>query len=519
MLTINANTAVATANATGNAIVDVVGITASGNVNVSATGYSFANVDVDNLSIAAMSVGLMSGAAKAAGTFNATFKVSGTATITGDLSITANYQDVASAEVIPAGAGVSGGLASIGANTAVALANTVSKASIEGAGTVNVNKIAGTTNTGNVTVTNTGIVKADADVGQPYFTVAAVTVTSNIAVATLAAQQSAGISCGTLSANGAVIVTSNTNETVEDGKYPMANATLGKNSNLWTGKSETGYSVTISAVAANVNVAVALADVTSHAYISGTNLTKAPSLKVTTNGTSIANADVTVSATLGYMAVGLNNMTATSAGDFRSFVDTKQNANVSADSISVETTYESQANAASRQPNGGVGATLAAYSYNANIATAVAKTIAEAKICGSGKVTATTGKIIVKVTGNGKAEATNEQPKVSVSGINIAANVNTATFAATQKALIDGPTVSGKTGVEVTSTFNEDGKEAATAYIGGTGVSASLVGAGVSTAVATAAVTSIAKMQDFPVADTITAVVPQTLASSSTHMA
>ena len=242
----------------------------------------------------------MVGAAAAAGEYTAGVVSTGSIVVTGNVTVSTNYTSIADAEIVPAAAGLSVSLVNVGVNLALAVAKTKANAYISGSG-------AGRTlEASAVTVAALGSVKADASVGTPYFTIAYVSVTANFATAVLSAEQNAFIEHISLVAGGDVNVTSRFNLAGEG-----AEATLGKNKNLFTqvlGDSEAPtISVTLALYSVNANTAVATSDVTSRAFISGAAIQTSGALNVGAEGNAVANANVTTTSSVGYVAVGITN--------------------------------------------------------------------------------------------------------------------------------------------------------------------------------------------------------------------
>jgi hypothetical protein len=130
-VSINANMAVAVADAKGTALLDAAHLT-SGAISVVSNGSSIANIVIDNLTIAAVSVGVMVGCATAAGEFTAAVVSRGSIVSSGDLTVHTNYSSIANAEIVPAAAGVSLAMTNIGVNLALSVACTKANASITG---------------------------------------------------------------------------------------------------------------------------------------------------------------------------------------------------------------------------------------------------------------------------------------------------------------------------------------------------------------------------------------------------
>ena len=213
-------------------------------------------------------------------------------------------------------------------------------------------------------------------------------------------------------------------------------------------------SVTLALYSVNANTAVATSDVTSRAFISGAAIQTSGALNVGAEGNAVANANVTTTSSVGYVAVGITTTFAYANGTFKAYIDSADGADIEAGSIDVTNKYAANAQAVTMQPNGGVGFTVALGAFDSNIATAIVGTIAKAYIDGDGSVSAS-GKINVWVKGLAHAIASNEKPLFKLTAVSIAANILTATLAAGQSAFIRGAAVTAES-LTIDASFNDE---------------------------------------------------------------
>ncbi|NCB91906.1 MAG: hypothetical protein EOM40_04945, partial [Clostridia bacterium] len=442
-VTITANTAVATADATSRAKVSAARMTvrtyagtisgteleklAMGSMIVKNTASSIAKAHVDNLSLSFYSIGLMVGFAYAKGTFEAILGSTGEIHTEGNLTVDNTYDATAETILTPSLSGINASYASVGVNLALADVSTKANTGIDGNGKIYAKA---------ANVSATGTAYAHAKVVEPVLRIAGASVAANSSTALLKAIQKTFVT-GTDIIADSFTMTSYFNK----GRTEGALAELGGN----------GGKVTLIGAEANVAVAEITAENKAYTENAGFNLTG--DMTVKNESTSYAKADLVKSnAEVGFAGVGVNVLTANAKGTFTSIVDIG-NKSIKAGKITITTTYHAKAEAATMQP--GFGITAQAANLTVNTANASMAPSAEAALRGNGTVTAT-GEVKIGVYGNGQAIAKLSDPEISISGIKIGVNQVKAVLEAVQKAYLGSVILNAGTNkVTVESEFNK----------------------------------------------------------------
>ncbi len=320
---------------------------------------------------------------------------------------------------------------SVNGNFATAIVGAAANTGIQGGGTVNVGS-------GSVTITATGTATADAVIEVPTFSVSAITIGADSAVALQSAIQNTYIK-GAFVTAGSVAITSDLNKKDGTTLPTSAYATIGQGSNAVG-----GITVSLSLYSAKVNVTVATADATNNAFTSGAGFDVAGAITISGNSTSYALANLTESVSVSLASIGVNTLYAYAEGTFGAYMELGSQ-NVSAGSISITNDYEAKADATVRQPAGGTGLDFSGVDIEGNIALAEITTNANTGIRGNSQGTVSTdGDITITATGVSTALAKVEEPLLSVSGLKIAANVVKATQSAVQDTFIGNVVISGR---------------------------------------------------------------------------
>ncbi|NLF27044.1 MAG: hypothetical protein GX592_04025, partial [Clostridiales bacterium] len=474
-----ANTATAIANASNIACIEDSAIALTGVLEVNARGNTWALATVDQGANAGVAtVGLIVVYAEVGGECKAYIDASDSKSIAaGSIAVDVNHIAKVEAATTRAAGGVQVSVVSGDNNMATAKTTDRTTAAIIGSGAVQA------TGALNVRAIGTGI--ALAEVQSPVGSVGGVSIATNVVIATLNTIQNAYISCGGISA-GTVKVLSKYNDGALDANGGGATARLRGTA--------TGSSLTF--VGVDANKALASMNSTNHAYISGIGVLNG-SLTIESAGTSLAAAGVEQKSGAGYASFGVTHVEAYANGDFAAYLDA-DGASINCSSLTVSTTYSAKANARTTQSAGSVDASV--ISGKVNIASAYVYTVAAAAVMGkkgAGAVDAAviTGDLTVTTTGTAVASAEVEHPSVTLTGINIAANILTATAQSSQTAYISNANIKAAN-IAVTSNYNQGATDAASggarAVLRGTGdgVGLALVGTEVNTASATAAADS-----------------------------
>ena len=239
-------------------------------------------------------------------------------------------------------------------------------------------------------------------------------------------------------------------------------------------------SVNVSWASGTANVAVADFRATNHAVIDDAAVSLTGDLNVKTDSNSYANATVAQGNSLGFYSAVLTTVMAFADGDFKAGINAGGK-EIKAANITVDNTYDAQAQALSAVAEKGLTASLVGVGINIAYAEAspTADAYIESKIdtaAGADKeskiapVTAS-GDITVQVTGTGKADASFIKPTIEIGGMNIAINVVVADLTGSQTARIDDVDVKAGN-VTIESKFNEGKKDVAaeaTQGVGGEG--------------------------------------------------
>jgi hypothetical protein len=117
--------------------------------------------------------------------------------------------------------------------------------------------------------------------------------------------------------------------------------------------SSAGGLADVTLAGAEVHTAIATADNTNHAYISGADIIADGVISVQSIARSYANARVDQSAiSAGLLTLGVTLLEASAQGDFRAYVD---GSGIKGGSLEVKNKFTSNANAVAAQPSFGVG--------------------------------------------------------------------------------------------------------------------------------------------------------------------
>ncbi|MDY6180230.1 MAG: hypothetical protein SPI15_05205 [Candidatus Faecousia sp.] len=286
----------------------------------------------------------------------------------------------------------------------------------------------------------------------------------------------AGMSIGlskTIAASAAVAVLRSTQEaTIRGGKITTGTLTVQSLLNGTGGDSAKASLLTggggMESVRANVAVAYgrsgSVAGVAADALtVTGLveNEVKVPgSVKVLSTGSantlsSISNQDFAA------ISAGLMTGYAYAQGAFEAYLGLDEGDSLTADSVSVETSYTANATTHLTPSLGGVKGAMA--SINANVAVSNASSSACASIYGGGTIS--TGTVTVKADGTTLSEAVIYTPAFTVSKVDVAANVAVALLDASNKAQLDGVTVNDAA-VTVQAFLNDGAGESAKARLG-----------------------------------------------------
>ncbi|MEN6635426.1 MAG: hypothetical protein ABFC56_06225, partial [Clostridiaceae bacterium] len=184
VVSLQANTVVATANATGRAKVTAANLAVLGALGVYSYGASTAGAKVDNITFAYAAAGLMVGYAYAAGTFEAILISTGTVSA-GSVTVYNSFTSDATSDLTPAAGGLQAGAYDLGVNISLAESKTIAKAYLTG-GVVK--------STGAVVVSSRGIATANAVVRGAAISITGVKVALNESYASVSATQDSYIS-------------------------------------------------------------------------------------------------------------------------------------------------------------------------------------------------------------------------------------------------------------------------------------------------------------------------------------
>ena len=310
------STANAISDATSRAMLRAENLSA-GAIRVSNDAESTAVANIATLGIGAISVGLHAGYAYAKGTFEALVQTKGNVdgvetNITGSsLDISNTYISDAKAIITPALGGVQAGLANADVNTAVAMNLTKARTGILGGDTSGgVIRIAGP-----VTINADGIARSEARVNTPDFSASVASITANVVVADVKAEQNTLIENVALHADK-LTMNSNLNSESQfdknDGSFTGALAILG-------GSYAEGLDVSL--ISATVNSANAIFDGRNHSYVHNADLIISNAMAIHANSTSFAKGDVELNSSLGFASLFLTQIYSYAGGSFGSYVD------------------------------------------------------------------------------------------------------------------------------------------------------------------------------------------------------
>ena len=480
------NTAKACADATSHAYIDGASVdVGDGDITVrsDATSNVIADVKLPDGSIGLVSVGLNVMQAEANGNFLAYLNGTTATVIADTLDITSVYTSDAVARTSQSKHGIHASGVNAQVNSADASVGTVAGAGVgldigqdedsgdsDGEGDLRIQ-------VDTISILADGTAKAKAHVAMQSG-VAFIDAVANALKATVSAEQKAQLNGAVVDADindaqsdktASVSVVSRFNDGSEEG----AVAELG---------SITDKTVSASYYSASVSEARAEMAGKSEASITGASIAS-DSVSVLNEATSFAKACTKeASASAGYVSIGVTVVDALANGSFNAYIDTTD-ASVDAGTVDVSNTYTATADSKTAQS---VGA-LTAISGKTNVANAEVGVQAEAGIKGNGSVIAD-GDVAVKAVGTATAEAGISTATLAITGIDVAANVLTATLEAEQYAYIKDTNVKAAN-VSVISELNKGRTDGAVAELGSitTGsFSATLVGANANSATATA---------------------------------
>ena len=301
-LSINANTAIATANAAGIAGVKGDDLTIQGNLTVDSKGVSKSEAKVDNLAVAAISVGLMNTFSYAAGRFEsyAGTHSDGKLDVKGALNVNTEYLANANSEVNPAFGGISASLVNVGVNLAVAKVKTIAGAFTEGAGTIHADRALNVTAIG--TATSSAVVKA------AQLDLSGVSIAMNLTYADAGAKQNASVAGGKVEAASVTVLSSFNKDLAGAGATSVVGATAGPSATL-----------SLASLKANASIAAITAEVISSFKADSANI--GGDIDVKTEGTAFADADVlSPDVSLAGLNVAVNVMVAMAQGTFDSIL-------------------------------------------------------------------------------------------------------------------------------------------------------------------------------------------------------
>ncbi|MDP3447996.1 MAG: hypothetical protein Q8S22_08055, partial [Eubacteriales bacterium] len=411
VVSVTANVAVATADATGRAIVNAGDLKVSGSIGVYSYGASTANAKVDNIAFAIASAGLMTGYSYAAGTFEAALITNGTITAGGDVNVVNSVTSDATCDLTPAAAGLQAGAFDLGVNISIAEAKTAAKAWIGGSGLISADDIK---------VSSSAKVTAFAVVRGVAISVNYVKVALNEAYASVTATQNAYIEDVALHGNS-VSVTSSFNDSVTTGAVAQVGSNGAK------------PDISISFISGTISLAQAIISAKSHAYITGASLAVSGSVSIETKARSYANADILEAQfSVSVISVSLLKTNAQAKGEYTAYLDST-NATHAIGTLSVSTTYYATSYAATGAA-GGLGISLV--SVSGNIANASNNVSAKSYITGNGSLIAS-GSVNVLTEGYARSEAVGKTRSFEVSLLKVAVNVVTATLNVDQSAYLN----------------------------------------------------------------------------------
>lgn len=286
----------------------------------------------------------------------------------------------------------------------------------------------------------------------------------------------AGMNIGlskTIAASAAVAVLRSTQEaTIQGGKITTGTLTAQSLLNTTGGDSAKASLLTggggMESVRANVAVAYgrsrSVAGVAADALtVTGLveNEVKVPgSVKALSTGSANTLADIS-NQDFAAISAGLMTGYAYAQGVFEAYLGLAEGDSLTADSVSVETSYTANATTHLTPSLGGVKGAMT--SINANVAVSNASTDVSARIYGGGTIT--TGTVTVKADGTTLSEAIIYTPAFTVSNVDVAANVAVALLDASNKAQLDGVTVNNAA-VTVQAFLNNGEGESSKARLG-----------------------------------------------------
>ncbi|NLF29012.1 MAG: hypothetical protein GX592_14040, partial [Clostridiales bacterium] len=460
-----ANSAVATANATGGAQVIAANLTLTGALTIYAKGDSYANSTVANdvLTASAIGIGVNVLYAYAKGGFNAT--ASGNIEASG-ITIDSTYRVNANAVSAQPNWGARLELVSIQGNVAYAETNASSTSGVDGAGTIK---------TGALSATANGTAKATADIQGVNLNITGVSLAVNVVSAVVSGTQKAILKDANVTALS-VTVTSNFNTGSSTNNY-AATATVGSNSGNATGISLVGGKTSSAKASVTAKVSAEVLDAVLTSVAGAVN--------VTTNAKSYALAQIREqTVTVSLVNVSLIFVEADAAGTFTASMKAGAGKS-SVGSVNVKSIYTVYS-IAKTGAAGGLNASLVDANYNE--AKANTSVSGNAGFGSDGDLTVLED-VLVSVEATADAIAEVKSPRLSISGVKVAVNKVTANLNAQQNAYAFGTgsaTVFGK--VEILSKLNVPesgaGTHGAKATVRGPAGSLSLIAASTNSAYA-----------------------------------
>ena len=498
LVSVVANSAIATSDAKVRAYTRGVSVSGyMGKLNVQVSGSSLATAKVESgSSVSYVGIGLVALFAYAKGCFEAYVDTNGYDTCgnvigssgvrTYSIAIDTHYTARANAVVSSPTGGVNAGVYGFNVNLGVAIVTTSALAGIKGGG------IVGTYATQSITVNATGDTNAAAAVETPTLSAKAVSVAANVIVAILRSSQLALIENVTIEQAKSVSVASNLNVS-DDQDHPGATAYLG------------GTGAAIGLLNATASVAIAKNDARGLARTQNITIGSSAvpaTLSVTSNGHAYAKADIVQPDGVGLVTLTLNVLYAYANGRFDAlagFADGGSYLN----NLTVAADYEAYAEAYT----GSGTVDVAAASISVNVAYAETGTIVNVGLIGGTLHYSGSADLSIAADGEGKAYAGVRAAVVSLTGIDVAANVVVAKLTAEQNVYIQDTDIITSGNVSVLSTYNQNSTKlkntpcGAVADITSPDMSAKLAGIQVNSATAV----TDAKVRAFTQASSITA--------------
>ncbi|NLF27278.1 MAG: hypothetical protein GX592_05215, partial [Clostridiales bacterium] len=361
LVSVTANIALAYGRSSSVASVQAQLLNATNDILVGSYGYQQVSVDIANLTDASYyGAAVMVGLAFAQGEFVAGLTVPNGAAENDvrakKVTVEVVYNASAKSLVTPSAGGVSVNAAGAKANVAVALVSVAAAAFVDGGGTLSAQE---------ATVQAKGTASSLAEVRSPQFQAGVATIAVNAMLSRLAAVQKAYILGARITGAGAVKVLSEFNKDKTSGAVAKLNSN--------------GGSASVGILDIRANIAVAIADSQSFAFVAGAPI-GGGTLEVKSEASSIANAKVnTESFSASYLSVGMNALFAYANGKFAAYVATA-GAEMTPAGATVSNIHTAKAEADTAQAP--LSAAFDYYSAKINLAVALTGVNAEAALLG-----------------------------------------------------------------------------------------------------------------------------------------